>query len=226
MRNPLRMLLLVVLGVGVLAACAAKVPTLSTDASRRTHDGLYPIDNASFDSVWARADLDLAPYDRIMLEGVGIQYRPVAGGAARGSRTAFPLDAAQKQRLAEEMSSAFATEFGKSQRFAITDTAGPDVLLIRGGLLDVVSSVPPQTAGRVDIYLESVGSATLVLEIVDAQSGTVLVRALDRRAAERRGLPMRSSPVTNWSEVRQLAHFWARTLRERLDELDERLTLD
>ena len=57
--------------------------------------------------------------------------------------------------------------------------------MIRAGLLDVVSFVPPDpVGGRTEIYLSRVGEATLVLEIRESESGATLIRAVDRRAAE------------------------------------------
>ena len=98
------------------------------------------------------------------------------------------------------------------------DEPGPDVLLIRGGLLDVVSYVPPEPMGRTEIFLSRVGEATLVLEIRDSISEAIIARAVDRRAAENvaRGFS-RSNPVMNRAEVRRMASAWARLLRERLD---------
>jgi hypothetical protein len=39
--------------------------------------------------------------------------------------------------------------------------------------------------GRGEIYLSSVGEATLVLEAVDSLTGEVIYRAAERRTAER-----------------------------------------
>jgi hypothetical protein len=65
-----------------------------------------------------------------------------------------------------------------------------------------------------------VGEASLLLELIDSVSNRVLVRAVDRQAATRPGSQMqRSNPVTNWSDVRNLARRWARQLRDDLDEL-------
>jgi hypothetical protein len=77
----------------------------------------------------------------------------------------------------------------------------------------------------VDVYLASVGEATLILELVDSESNTVLVRAVDRRAADSQNRSFPSNSVSNWAEVRRLAAFWARLLRERLDELASAMTL-
>ena len=101
----------------------------------------------------------------------------------------------------------------------MVNESGPDVLLIRGALLDVVSYVPPEPIGRVDIYLRSVGEATLVLEIRDSITDAILVRVVDRKAAEDVGGRLQeSNRVTNTAEVRRLAKRWASALRKRLDE--------
>jgi hypothetical protein len=76
--------------------------------------------------------------------------------------------------------------------------------------------------GRGDIYLSSVGEATLVLELKDSLSGETIYRAIDRRAAERAGgTMMTSNTVTTKSEVRRLAQRWATRLREGLDSIHD-----
>ena len=94
------------------------------------------------------------------------------------------------------------------------------MLIIRGALHDIVSQVPPDIMGRGEIYLDSVGEATLVIEAVDALSGEVLYRAVERRAAQRPGREMvQSNAVTTWAEVRRLARRWAVRLREGMDSI-------
>ena len=209
------------------AGCATTAPTLNVTDTQPTHDGLYPIENIRIDAAWARPDFDLSPYRRIMLDSAGIQYRPARRTAHGGhGDQAFPLDERQKARLGQELRRAFETELAKSERFELTDTPAPDVLMIRGSLYDVVSHVPPETAGRSAIYLRSVGEATLIIELIDSMSNTVLVRAVDRRAAERDGPPTASNSASNWQEVRLLAQYWARSLRTGLYELSDRLTLE
>ena len=231
MKKTMRTALACVLFGSVAFGCASQ-PTLDTSGSaERTYDGLYPFENTIVDQAWARADLDLSGYSKIKLEGVGIQYRPTSASAGSrfaarwGRDTAFPIDEKQRERLREVVASAFLDELQKLESFELTNDTGPDVLILRGALLDVVSRVPPEPIGRVDIYLESVGEATLMLEMVDSQTNTVLVRAIDRRDAESRGMPLASSPVTNWTEVRRLAQSWARLLRMRLDEISAAMTL-
>jgi hypothetical protein len=123
-------------------------------------------------------------------------------------------------RLAKIMREAFEKQLARSERFELTEEVGPDVLTIWGGLLDVVSFVPPQRAGRDDIFLRRVGEATLVIELRDSETNATLMRIMDRRAAERApGSVMNSNAVTNTADVRRLANAWARLFRQRLDEV-------
>jgi hypothetical protein len=107
-----------------------------------------------------------------------------------------------------------------SERFELVETTGPDTLLVRGVLLDVVSRVPPDRIGRSQVFLSSVGEATLVLELRDSVTFSIIARAVDRRAAARPGSSMQSNTVTNWAEVRRLANRWAQQLRAGLESLD------
>ena len=186
------------------------------DKSDLSFDGLARVENPTAGEAWMRPDFTLAGYTKVMLVGAGIEYRPVS----RSSRTAFPVTEAQQKRLTDIVAEAFRSELAKSTKFQLTDAPGPDVLMIRGGLIDVVSHVPPETVGRSDIYLKSVGEATLVIEISDSESNAPLVRIVDRRAAGRVN-GIRSNTVTNWSEVRLVARTWANLLVTRLDAAAE-----
>lgn len=205
------------------AGCAVSDLTIDTsDEAEVTYDGLYPVDGGTADAAWARPGADISKYSKIMLQGVGIEYRP--GGKsgrlyhARRSDDHYEMSDKQKARLEELLHEYFLKELGESEKFTIVQEAGPDVLLIRGGLLDVVSFVPPEPLGREEIFLSRVGEATLVLDIRDSVSGAIIARAVDRRAAgdSANGLT-RSNRVMNTAEVRQMIRAWAKLLRVRLD---------
>lgn len=211
--------------------CAVQ-PTLSTSSdAERSFDGLYPFEHTVVDRAWARADIDLSGYTKIKLEGAGISFRPAKSAAksnlaqARANQSNFKIDAKARDRLRRTVSDAFIQELAKLEQFEITEEIGPDVLIIRAGLLDVASKVPADVSARSDIYLTSVGEATLLLEIIDSESGAVLLRAIDRRAAERPGMPFPSNSVSNWVEVKRLAQFWGALLRESLDGMVQSMSL-
>ncbi len=213
----------------LVAACATKPLVIDTsEGAELSFDGLYPVKNVRVDKAWARRDFDLTGYTKIIVQGAGIHYRPVKASAGRSSaarrgETEFPLTEEQKARIQEVFSTEFREELAKLENLEIVDEPGPDVLIVRGALLDVVSRVPPQTPGRVDIYLDVIGYATLVIEFIDSESGSVLARAVDLDAAHHSCVVFESNPVTNAAEVRRLAKSWARLLRQRLDEFSTNL---
>ncbi len=206
--------------------CTSTTPTIDTGPDAEvTFDGLYPITGSRADVAWAKPGVDLSLYTKIKLEGAGIEYRP--GGEAgrtwhaRSRGGPYEVTEQQKDRFRNLVGEVFLEELSKSERYTIVNESGPDVLLIRGAILDVVSYVPPDAvSGRVDVYLSAVGEATLVIEIRDSITDAILARAVDRDLAEQTGgIMMESNRVTNRAEVRRLVRRWASLLRERLDEL-------
>ena len=187
-----------------------------------TYDGLHRVHQYKFDEAWAKPGLDLTLYRNILLEPIEVSYREVKPKttlrARAGTQGDFPVSEDAKAKLQDIVHDAFEEQLSESERYGVTNRPGRDVLLIRASLLDVVSHVPPEPIGRSDIYLRSIGEATLVLELRDGASNEILARAIDRQAADRADLFIELSTVTAWSEVRVVAKGWARLLRQRLDE--------
>ncbi len=218
--------------VTLLAAAAVgctSTPTFQTgEDAEVTFDGLTRMDGTIMDAVWALPDIDLTAYSKVMFEGVGVEYREVSGPysgregsttARRNSQSEFRLHPDTRALFEEEIAGAFREEMARSEVFEIVEEAGPDVLLVRGGLLDVVSRVPPETIGRSRIFIDSVGEATLILEIRSSVSHSIYARAVDRRAAQTGATMTESNRVTNRAEVRRLGRRWGKMLRDGLDTL-------
>jgi len=219
--------LLFAAGLLAIAGCATNQPTLDTSADAElSFDGLTPVKDAEADRLWVRPDFDLTGYTKLLVQPADVHYRPTRqSSGTRSNASVFSMTDAQKDRLVKIVSEEFNKALSGLQRYEIVDESGPDVLLLRGGLVDVVSRVPPQRAGRTDFYLSSVGEATLVIEFADSQSGAVLIRVADRRAASRPGTSQKSNVVTNTSEVRSLASRWANLLAKRLEHVSDVYTL-
>ena len=215
---------LFVLGIGA----APKQPQIQTGPDAEvTHDGLVRVKKSVADAAWVKPDFDLTPYKKIMIVSAGASFKklkPVNQFQAR-NETEFPVSAANQQKFKDVMKEEFVKELSKLKRYQIVDKPGPDVLLLVGSVIDVVSNVPPDVdtakfAGRGGVYLTSVGDATLVLELRDSQSNEVLGRAADRRAAES-PFAFEVNNVTAWTQVHLLAQAWASTLRKRLEEIEK-----
>jgi hypothetical protein len=217
---------MLVLAAIVLAGCAAEPAQQGGADAQTTFDGLVRVDNSRFTNTWLDPDADWSRYNKFLIGETFFEFRAVkknastAGSTVNSTNDEFWIDDETKAKLQEEVASAFYEELQKSQRFTLTYMPGNDTLIIRGGLHDIVSRVPPAMQGRNEVYLGSVGEATLVLEALDSRSGEVLARAVDRRAAGRQAqMHLVANTATTWTEVRQLAHTWAQKLREGLDSL-------
>jgi hypothetical protein len=226
----LRVSLIAAVATTALTACSTTAPTIQTGPDAEvTFDGLNRVDNSQADIAWARPDFDISHYTKLMLVGAGVQYREAKNlgrtTTERSRSGPFYLDADRRARFEALVAEVFDDEMSRVENFEIVEEPGPDVLMVRGALLDVVSFVPDLQSmpGRSNIFLSSVGEVTLVLELLDSQSGTVLARSVDRRAAQRAGGTQlfEANRVTVDAEVRRLIRFWARRLREGLDGFAE-----
>jgi len=212
----------------LMVSCAAQEPSFQQGPDAEvTFDGLVRIDHGNFKDSWADPDIDFSQYTKIMTGDAVFEFRAVkksnsASMARRNNESEFWISDANKEKLIEVVTEVFRKELDKSEKFTRADSPGRDVLVIVGALHDIVSRVPPDMIGRGDIYLSSVGEATLILEARDSLSGETIYRAVDRRAAEQIGSQMSvSNRVTNTSEVRRMAQRWATRLREGLDSIHD-----
>ena len=218
---------LVALAVFV-AGCATQEPSLQTGPDAElTFDGLVRVDHGRFKDSWADPDVDFSKYTKIMTGEAVFEFRAVKESTSRttmrsSNESEFWISDKNKAKLIEVVTETFRKELDKSEKFTRAEEAGPDVLVIVGALHDIVSRVPPDQVGRGDIYLSSVGEATLIMEARDSLSGETIFRAVDRRAAEQvGGGGTVSNSVTNTAEVRRMASRWATRLREGLDSIHE-----
>jgi hypothetical protein len=202
-----------------VAFAAVATPRIQVGADAEvTEDGLHRVDGGTFDRAWVRPGFSLDGYDKILLQPISMSFREVEDPGFRRSASNFPIEEEQRQGLRTIFEEAFVAELGRSRRFTLTEQAGPGVLEIHSALIDIVSHVPEQQLGRGATFVKSLGEATLVIELRDAETHVVLGRIADRRAAEN-PFPTRSNEVSNRAEVRRAMQQWANLLRRRLDDV-------
>lgn len=210
----------------ILVGCSSE-PTIQTGpTAETTFDGLVRVDNARFAAAWIDPDIDVKQYNKIIPGGAEFEFRAAqkvsASTARHSNQREFWISDANKQRLTEMVSEVFTEELQRSKHFTLTDEPGPDTLIVNGALHDIVSKVPPQDVGRSEVWLRSIGEATLIIELRDSLSNEVVYRAVERRAIENAGQQMtRANTATTWAEVRRWARRWAVRLREGLDSVHE-----
>lgn len=211
----------------LITGCASQEPAVQTGPNAETtFDGLVRIDNSRFAGAWIDPEIDLTQYTKIIPGGAAFEFRNVqktsAMAARRSNEREFWISDANKQRLTDTVSEVFTEELQKSEHFTLADESGPDTLIINGALHDIVSRVPPEDVGRSEIYLRSLGEATLIIELRDSLSNEVIYRAVERRSVEQPGGQMiHANKATSWAEVRRWARRWAVRLREGLDSVHQ-----
>jgi hypothetical protein len=163
-----------------------------------------------FDELWMRPYFDVRTYSKMLLEAPEIEY---------GAQSE-PLSGEQQQWLKQTVDAAFRDELATSKYFKPAKGTGPDVLLVKVQLNDVVSFAKPGAPVDQTRALADVGEATLVLELFDSQSKTITARATARVKAERTPEDLAAASQTdNRAVVERAARSWAQRVRERLDEI-------
>lgn len=221
--------LLVLTLLGSITASTAQEPTQEeVEKAAEERYGHLEKGKSGFRETWVNPDTNWTYFDKLYLWEAEFQYRDV--GPARRTRGTmmntrqreFGISDADRQKFEEVVSEIFVAELQKARNFAIVDEIGPNTLIIRGAVLDIISKVPPETVGRSDVYLASMGEATLVLELIDATNGEVAAVVAERRAFQPPGgnidMAMRTSPATVLAEVRRWARREATTLRTELEK--------
>ena len=185
---------------------------------------------STFQETWVLPGADFSQYDKIYFwEGV-FEYRdvgPATGTTSyrgRSTKTDFPVSDEGRRDFEQIVTETFSREMQRGKSFRVVDQVGPDTLIVSGALLDIVSHVPPETVGRVDTYLANIGEATLVVELIDAETGAVLAMVSERRKIQSPGggqidqFTMRANRVTINADIRRWASGLAGRLRSALDK--------
>ena len=122
-----------------------------------------------------------------------------------------------KTALQADFRKIFTEELQAGGRYQITESGGPDVLVLRPALINIQVNAPDLMApGRSTTYVESAGAMTIYLELWDSQSNTILARVIDGQV-DPSLYGQRSGSVTNRAAADRMLRAWADELRDRLE---------
>ena len=185
---------------------------------------------SSFKETWVHPEADFTQYSKLYLWDGQFEYRDV-GPARRTSSVLMrthkrEFGISDKDRMAFEkvVSEAFVGEILKAKKFDVVDEIGPDTLIMRGAALDIISKIPPDTIGPSDIYLAVLGEATLVFELIDAETGETIAVVSERRRIEPVGgsrideFSMPANRATITADVKRWAKRAATKLRTEIEK--------
>jgi hypothetical protein len=218
-----QILFLTVMSIGI-ANAQGEDPATELDQHADLEKG-----KSAFKETWIHPDADFTQYNKLYLWEAEFEYRDVGPAQSTSStrmstrKREFGISDADRQKFEEVVSEAFVKGVQKTKKFELVDEIEPDTLIMRGAALDIISLVPPQSTGRSDVYLSNIGEATLVLELIDADTGDVLGLVSERRKIQSGNgqmdmMTMPTSSVTVIAEVRRWAQRAGSKLASELDK--------
>ena len=212
-----------ILFVNLLQAQESDAP-ISTDTT-----GLEKVKRAKFRETNVNTGVDFGQYKNLYLGDAYFDYRDVgppqrtrSSALSTSNRNVFGIAQEDRIRFQEIVAEAFEKQLGKGKNFTIVDSIDENTMIMRGAVVDIISHVPPTFAGRSEVYLATVGEATLVLEFLDGKTGEVLAKISERGRIgsptgriDRFSMPANRATVTG--DIRRWANSAAIRLRKELD---------
>ncbi|MEE4296680.1 MAG: DUF3313 family protein [Wenzhouxiangella sp.] len=203
----------------LLAACA------STTQFDYSHDGLELRDVRGLDEVWVRPGTDFASYEKLFIEPVEVAFDPHWDPRRTGSR--LPLRDKDREQIrtdtAELFDTTFKTELARSDRFELVDQTGPNTLIFKPQIIDLIINAPedPTAVGISRTYVSEFGRVTLIGELKDAETGAILARIADREIARAISPLEFADRFANEREGERVVRKWADALIEPLSGLGD-----
>ncbi|HVY82383.1 MAG TPA: DUF3313 family protein [Steroidobacteraceae bacterium] len=205
-----------------ILVCAVPAWSADRDAPATTPEGLKLVKRPGLDTVYLREGVSFAKYKRVMLDPVEVSFDknwdPRRGSAA----SLESVDPAAIQRdLAKLARDVFRRELEKKGGYPLVDTPADDVLRVRARIVDLYINAPDtRTASPTRVYVINAGEMTLMAELYDSVTNTLLARVSDRQRGLERGLNelQIANRVTNTAEADRILTGWARRLRDALDK--------
>jgi len=186
-----------------------------------TQEGLERVEVKGVDAVYRRPGANLSPYNKLLVRPVYIEFsknwKPEQDSAL------YQMNEPDRERIRQGLADMFAevmvNELQTKGGYQLVTEPAADVLEVRPAIVNLYITAPDvsmQTAGRVRTYTTDAGEMTLVVELRDSVTGTLLSRAFDRRNADNMSWQWTNS-VTNSAEAKRIITGWADTLRNALD---------
>ena len=187
--------------VAVLAGLAFVVPLGA--AVPATSDGLVRLQSSHLDEFYVRPNADFASYRKVIVDPAQVDFRKgwLKGvNATRGpSRWLVPEDAKNITDDAATSLEAVVVESFKARGYEIATSPDAGVLRVSARVTDLIVNAPDVAGSSIQaLFNVDAGEATLILEVRDAATGTLLGRVIDRGTAHELSPRMnRAFGVTN-----------------------------
>ena len=187
-------------------------------------DGLVQVPSKQLALVYLQPGADFRGYSKVMIEPTEVAFHKDWRKDYNSTRRDLSgkVSESEVQRAVakgiEAATDIFTQEWQKSG-YAIAAAPGPDVLIVRTGVLNISVTSPDRPSSvRSFGFANEAGRATLVVEVRDSLTGALLGRAVDQELAGDNSVGWRTS-VSNRSDFRDLVAQWARISVKGMSEL-------
>jgi hypothetical protein len=210
-------LLTTLLSVG----CASTSETVPTT----TPDGLELVRSEKHSAVYIKPEAQLDLYNEFAIVPCEVAFRK---NWQRDYNSAHRSSGQQikerdidriKRELGEECTTFFTDALSEAPPYNLVTEwqQGQDVLLVRPNIVNLnITSPDVSSPSMTRSYSASAGSMTLYLELIDAETSEVLVRAYDSKA-DPDSFVNYANKITNRQAADRMLKNWATRLREAMD---------
>ena len=193
-------------------------PALSvSDSPSSPFPGLELVPSNNVGALYRRPEVDISAYSKIMIGEPAVEFSKNWNPRNYGR---FGLSAAQLTKIRTDLAAMAKSVFAKTLSdggYEIVTEAGDGVLAITPNIVDLFINAPDvPTAGRSKTYTMDAGSMTLVLQVNDAVTGTLLAVAFDKRRSGSSTMQWATS-VSNRAAAETMLKGWAEQLKRELD---------
>jgi hypothetical protein len=202
----------------LLALLAFAIDVVAADElSETSPDGLQLVKRKDLDVLYVRPGASLAAYTKVMIDPVEVafskEWKPSSMEVTAKDREEI------RTGLAEEFRDVFTKELQERGGYQVVTEAGPDVLRVTAGIIDLYITAPEtsRTAPQSRSFVFSSGQMTLVGELRDSESGAILARVADRKGGRDNTRMTWATSTSNRAEARRVLAQWADILRDALD---------
>ena len=201
--------------------CASTSETLPTT----TPDGLDLVRSDKHSAVYIKPEAQLDIYNEFAIVPCEVAFRknwqrdynssPRSSGQQIKERDIDRI----KRELGEECTAFFTDALSEEPSYNLVTEwqQGQDVLLVRPNIVNLnITSPDVSSPSMTRSYSASAGSMTLYLELIDAETSEVLVRAYDSKA-DPDSFVNYANKITNRQAADRMLKNWATRLREAMD---------
>jgi hypothetical protein len=201
--------------------CASTSETLPTT----TPDGLDLVRSDKHSAVYIKPETQLDIYNEFAIVPCEVAFRKNWQRDYNSSHRSSGQQIKErdidriKRELGEECTAFFTDALSEEPSYNLVTEwqQGQDVLLVRPNIVNLnITSPDVSSPSMTRSYSASAGSMTLYLELIDAETSEVLVRAYDSKA-DPDSFVNYANKITNRQAADRMLKNWATRLREAMD---------